>query len=70
LNPVRATGGRLALVSAAHLARRDEDLVRVAPLLDRSASPIPISIETEPSAEPLSALRAACGQRFRNDGRY
>ena len=43
------------------MAGRDDDLVSVAPLLDRwaAASPIPISIGTQPSADALSASRAA-----------
>jgi putative transposase len=46
---------------AAHLPGGDEDLVSVALLPNRCAgrSRIPISIGTEPSAEALSALRAA-----------
>ena len=45
--------------TGAHLAGRDDDLVSVAPLLDRSAGRFAGLIETEPSAEALSALRAA-----------
>ena len=46
---------------AAHLAGRDDDLVSVAALLDRCAGRFadPDFNRTEPSAEALSALRAA-----------
>ena len=43
----------------AHLAGRDDGLVTVAPLLVRSAGRFADLIETEASAEALSALRAA-----------
>jgi putative transposase len=64
LNPVRARlveraeDWRWSSV-AAHLARRDDALVSVAPLLDRCGGRFADLLETEPSAEALSALRAA-----------
>jgi hypothetical protein len=52
---------RLTLCGAAQLAGRDDDLVSVTPVLDRCAGRFadPDFIGTEPSAEGLSALRAA-----------
>ena len=71
LNPVRARLVKRAegwrwLSVAAHLAGRDDELVSVA-LLDRCAG----LIDTEPSAEPLSALRAAetIGRLMRRNAR-
>jgi len=64
LNPVRARlieraqDWRWSSV-AAHLSGRDDGLVSVAPLLDRCAGRFGDLIATEPSAEALSALRAA-----------
>ncbi len=43
----------------AHLAGRDDELVRVAPLIERTAGRFADLIETAPSTEALSALRAA-----------
>ncbi len=43
----------------AHLSGRDDELVSVAPLLDRCGGHFGDLIETAPSAEALSALRAA-----------
>ncbi len=64
LNPVRARlveraqDWRWSSVRA-HLSGSDDELVSVAPLLDRSAGHFSDLIETAPSAEALSALRAA-----------
>jgi hypothetical protein len=51
--PVRPNGGRLALIErrAAHLARRDDGLVSVAPLRDGCAGRFADLVETEPFHE-------------------
>ena len=64
LNPVRARLVRRAedwrwSSTAAHLSRRDDGLAIVGPLLDRCSGRFADLLETEPSAEALSRLRAA-----------
>jgi putative transposase len=64
LNPVRARlveraeDWRWSSVGA-HLAGRDDSLVRVAPLIERCGGRFADLIETEPSAEAVSVLRAS-----------
>jgi putative transposase len=64
LNPVRARLVSRAIdwpwsSARAHLAGRDDELVTTTPLLDRCGGRFADLIETPPSAEALSALRAA-----------
>ena len=64
LNPVRARLVRRAedwrwSSAKAHLSGRDDGLAVVGPLLDRCAGRFADLMETEPSADALSTLRAA-----------
>jgi putative transposase len=64
LNPVRARLVERAedwrwSSAGAHLAARDDSLVRVGPLIERCGGRFADLIETPPSAEAVSALRAA-----------
>jgi putative transposase len=64
LNPVRARLARRARdwpwsSVRAHLNGRDDELVSVAPLLDRTAGRFADLLETGPTAEEFAAIRAA-----------